>query len=49
VALELHEHELLLLNDSVLAAMLNGRELKLTRCCGPFRPEGGAYNTHQHS
>ena len=49
VALELHEHELLLLNDSVLAAMLNGRALKLTRCCRPFRPEGGAYNTHQHS
>jgi hypothetical protein len=29
--------------------MLNGRALKLTRCCRPFRPEGGAYNTHQHS
>jgi len=49
VALELHEHELLLLNDSVLAAMLNGRGLKLTRCCGPFRPEGGAYLAHQHA
>ena len=49
VALELHEHELLLLNDSVLTAMLNGRGLKLTRCCGPFRPEGGAYLAHQHA
>lgn len=48
VALELHEHELLLHNDSVLAAMLKGRGLKLTRCCGPFRPEGGAYLAHQH-
>lgn len=49
VALELHEHELLLLDDSVLTAMLNGRGLKLTRCCGPFRPEGGAYLSHQHA
>ena len=49
VALEVHEHELLLLNDSVLAAMLNARGLKLTRCCGPFRPEGGAYLAHQHA
>ena len=49
VALELHEGELLLLNDSVLAAMLNGRGLKLSRCCRPFMPEGGAYIGHQHS
>ena len=49
VALELHERELLLLDDSVLATMLNGRGLKLTRCCGPFRPEGGAYLAHQHA
>ena len=49
VALEVHEDELLLLDDSVLAAMLNGRGLKLTRCCGPFMPEGGAYLAHQHS
>ena len=49
VALEVHEHELLLLDDSVLAAMLNGRGLKLTRCCGPFMPEGGAYLAHQHA
>ena len=49
VALEVHEHELLLLDDSVLAAMLNGRGLKLTRCCRPFMPEGGAYIGHQHS
>jgi urease accessory protein len=49
VALELHEDELLLLNDSVLATMLNGRGLKVTRCCRPFMPEGGAYIGHQHS
>ena len=49
VALELHEHELLLLNDSVLTVMLNGRGLKVTRCCRPFMPEGGAYIGHQHS
>ena len=49
VALEVHEHELLLLNDSVLATMLNGRGLKLTRCCHPFMPEGGAYIAHQHA
>ena len=48
VALELHEHELFLLDDSVLATMLNGRGLKLTRCCRPFMPEGGAYIGHQH-
>ena len=49
VALELHEDELLLLNDSVLVTMLNGRGLKVTRCCRPFMPEGGAYIGHQHS
>ncbi len=49
VALELPEHELLLLNDSVLATMLNGRGLKVTRCCRPFMPEGGAYIGHQHA
>ena len=49
VALELHEDELLLLNDSVLATMVNGRGLKVTRCCRPFMPEGGAYIGHQHS
>ena len=49
VALELHEHELLLLDDSVLANMLKGRGLKVTRCCRPFMPEGGAYIGHQHS
>ena len=48
VALELHEHELFLLDDSVLTTMLNGRGLKLTRCCRPFMPEGGAYIGHQH-
>ncbi len=49
VALELHEHELLLLEDSVLATMLEGRGLMVTRCCRPFLPEGGAYSGHLHS
>ena len=49
VALELHEDELLLLNDSVLETMLKGRGLKLTRCCRSFMPEGGAYIAHQHA
>ena len=49
VALELHEDELFLLQDSVLATMLKGRGLAVTHCCRPFMPEGGAYLTHQHA
>ena len=48
VALELHEHELLLPEDSVLATMLEGRGLTVSRCVQPFAPEGGAYGGHQH-
>ena len=48
VALELHEHELLLLDDSVLASMLKGRGLFVTQCRRPFLPEGGAYAGHSH-
>ena len=48
VALELHEQELLLLDDSVLARMLEGRGLQVTQRTGPFAPEGGAYGGHQH-
>ena len=48
VALELHEQELLLLEDSVLATMLKGRGLTVRRCLQPFAPEGGAYGGHQH-
>ena len=48
VALELHEQELLLPEDSVLAAMLEGRGLTVSRCLQPFAPEGGAYRGHQH-
>ena len=48
VALELHEHELLLLDDSVLASMLESRGLMVTRCVRPFMPEGGAYHHHHH-
>ena len=48
VALELHEQELLLPEDSVLAMMLEGRGLTVSRCLQPFAPEGGAYGGHQH-
>ena len=48
VALEVHDRELLLLNDAVLSRMLEGRGLRVTRCMGPFTPEGGAYGEHQH-
>ena len=48
VALELHEQELLLPEDSVLATMLEGRGLTVSRCRQPFAPEGGAYGGHQH-
>jgi urease accessory protein len=48
VALELHEQDLYLLEDAVLATMLESRGLQLSRCQRPFRPEGGAYAGHQH-
>ncbi len=48
VSLELHEHELLLLDDAVLATMLAGLGLTLSRCRRPFLPEGGAYAGHSH-
>ena len=48
VALELHDKELLLLDDSVLAAMLKGRGLVVISCRRPFLPEGGAYADHSH-
>ena len=56
VALELHERELLLLEDSVLQQMLESRGLMVSHCERPFLPEGGAYggghshnHTHSHS
>ena len=49
VALELHEHELLLPRDPVLEAMLQQRGLMLSHCRRPFLPEGGAYGSHSHS
>ena len=48
VALELHEHQLFLLEDSVLARMLEARGLSLSRCLRPFAPERGAYKEHSH-
>ena len=52
VALELHERELLLLDDSVLHQMLESRGLMVSHCERPFLPEGGAYgggHTHNHT
>jgi len=51
VALELHEQELLLLEDSVLAVMLRSRGLQVSACERPFVPDGGAYGngaSHAH-
>jgi len=49
VALELHAQELRLLEDAVLAEMLEARGLVLSRCREPFAPEGGAYGEgHGH-
>ncbi len=48
VALELHEQELLLLQDPVLESMLRSRGLTVTPCHQPFVPEGGAYSGHAH-
>ena len=52
VALELHERELLLLEDSVLQQMLESRGLVVSHCERPFLPEGGAYgggHSHNHT
>ena len=52
VALELHEQELLLLEDAVLQQMLESRGLLVSHCERPFLPEGGAYgggHSHTHS
>ena len=48
VALELQRDRLLLLDDPVLAAMLEGRGLRVCRCEQAFHPEGGAYGHHHH-
>ena len=49
VPLELHEQELLLLEDSVLAVMLTSRGLQVSACERPFVPDGGAYgDVHSH-
>ena len=48
VALELHEQELFLLDDSVLEDLLKSRGLMLSRCTRSFTPDGGAYGVHQH-
>ena len=48
VALEVHDHELLLPQDAVLETMLRQRGLRLSHCRRSFLPEGGAYGRHSH-
>ncbi len=49
VALEVRLEELRLLDDPVLADLLEQRGLLLERCQAPFLPEGGAYaGDHDH-
>lgn len=48
VALEVHDHELLLPQDAVLETMLRQRGLRLSYCRRSFLPEGGAYGRHSH-
>ena len=49
VDVELHEHELWLLEDSVLKAMLEARGLNVGLYCRSFYPENGAYAGHHSS
>jgi urease accessory protein len=52
VALEVRSGELRLLEDSVLADLLEQRGLALERCQAPFLPEAGAYppgGGHHHA
>jgi len=48
VALEIHTGELRLLEDPVLAHLLEHRGLQVTPLQAPFQPESGAYG-HAHS
>jgi urease accessory protein len=48
VALEIHAAELRLLDDPVLAHLLEHRGLQVDRLTAPFRPEAGAYGAHSH-
>lgn len=49
VALEIRSGALCLLEDPVLAALLEQRGLQLERCRAPFLPEAGAYGgSHSH-
>ena len=49
VAMELHRDALLILEDSVLEDLLQQRGLEVLRLTAPFRPESGAYASHQHA
>ncbi|MEB3185508.1 MAG: urease accessory protein UreE [Cyanobacteriota bacterium] len=48
VALEIHGQELRLLDDPVLAHLLEHRGLVIDAIEAPFRPESGAYGGHGH-
>lgn len=48
VAMEIHADRLLLLDDSVLADLLQRRGLAVRRLRAPFLPEAGAYEGHPH-
>jgi len=48
VALEIRADELRLLQDPVLAALLEQRGLTLVALEAPFHPERGAYGAHSH-
>jgi urease accessory protein len=48
VALEIRPGELRLLEDAVLAALLERLGLPLERRREPFLPEAGAYDSHHH-
>jgi urease accessory protein len=49
VALEIHGGELRLLENPVLAHLLEHRGLQVERLRAPFRPEAGAYGGHSYS
>lgn len=48
VAMELQAHQLVLLQDSVLADLLRQRGLQVEYLEAPFLPESGAYAGHSH-
>jgi urease accessory protein len=45
---QLEEGRILIRDDAVIAAMLEGLGARLRRVTAPFAPEGGAYAQHDH-